>query len=137
MASSAEANAAIRMFNGTQVGGRTVRVNFPEVPRGGEREVMGPRTRASSRGYVDSLYKVYAGNLGWSVTSESLKDAFSQQPGLLGAKVLYENFSGRSRGFGFVSFASPEDAQLAIEKMNGKVRFLSSPSILSCPLQTD
>ena len=123
MASGDDAKVAIRMFDGTLVGGRTVKVNFPEVPRGGEREVMGPRTRASSRGYVDSPYKVYAGNLGWSVTSESLKDAFSDQPGLLGAKVIYEHLSGRSRGFGFVSFASLEDAQSAIEKMNGKVRF--------------
>lgn len=120
MASSDDAKAAIRMFNGTQVGGRTVKVNFPEVPRGGEREVMGPRTRASSRGYMDSPYKVYVGNLGWSVSSEILKDTFSHLPGLLGAKVIYESFSGRSRGYGFVSFTSPKDAQFAIETMNGK-----------------
>ncbi|KAJ6841383.1 RNA-binding protein CP33, chloroplastic [Iris pallida] len=120
MANTEEANKAIRMFNGSQVGGRTVKVNFPEVPRGGEREVMGPRTRSVSRGYIDSPYKVYAGNLGWTLTSEALKDAFSMQPGLLDAKVIYERDSGRSRGYGFVSFSSAEDAQSAIEALNGK-----------------
>ncbi|XP_020275448.1 RNA-binding protein CP33, chloroplastic [Asparagus officinalis] len=120
MASNDDAKAAIRMFNGTQVGGRTVKVNFPEVPRGGEREVLGPRARSNSRGYMDSPYKIYAGNLGWSVTSDSLKEAFSDQPGVLGAKVIYEQFSGRSRGFGFVTFVSEEDVQNAMEAMNGK-----------------
>lgn len=123
MASSEDAKAAIRMFDGSQIGGRTVKVNFPEVPRGGEREVMGPRMRANSRGYVDSPYKVYAGNLRWTVTSESLKDAFSDQPGVLSARIVYERDTGRSRGYGFIAFASPEDAQSAIEKMNGKVNF--------------
>ncbi|XP_068650631.1 33 kDa ribonucleoprotein, chloroplastic [Aristolochia californica] len=119
MGSVEEAKQAIRLFNGSQVGGRSVRVNFPEVPRGGEREVMGPRIRSSYRGFVDSPYKIYAGNLGWSLTSDALKDAFSSQPGLLGAKVVYDKISGRSRGFGFVSFASSEAAQDAIEAMNG------------------
>ncbi|KAG9445274.1 hypothetical protein H6P81_016614 [Aristolochia fimbriata] len=114
-----EAKQAIRLFNGSQVGGRSVRVNFPEVPRGGEREVLGPRIRSSYQGFVDSPNKIYAGNLGWSLTSEALKEAFRTQPGLLGAKVVYERRSGRSRGFGFVSFDSPAAAQDAIEAMNG------------------
>eukprot|EP00262_Sarcandra_glabra_P005260 TRINITY_DN1666_c1_g1_i1.p1 TRINITY_DN1666_c1_g1~~TRINITY_DN1666_c1_g1_i1.p1 ORF type:complete len:287 (-),score=56.23 TRINITY_DN1666_c1_g1_i1:614-1474(-) len=119
MGSVEEAKEAMRMFNGSQVGGRTVKVNFPEVPRGGEREVMGPRMRGSHRGFVESSYKIYAGNLGWTLTSEALKDAFADQPGVLGAKVLYERDSGRSRGFGFVSFVSEEEAQSAIDAMNG------------------
>lgn len=121
MASNEDANNAIRMYDGSQIGGRTVKVNFPEVPRGGEREMMGPpRGSSKSRGYVDSPYKVYCGNLGWTVTSESLKDAFFDQPGLLGAKVIYQHDSGRSRGFGFVTFSSAEEAQNAIQTMNGK-----------------
>ncbi|CAL9207524.1 unnamed protein product [Musa hybrid cultivar] len=119
MASVEEANEAIRMFDGSQVGGRTVKVNFPEVPRGGEREVLGPRMR--SRGFVDSPYKVYAGNLGWSLTSQALRDAFFSQPGLLGAKVIFDRDTGRSRGFGFVTFTSAEECQAAIEAMNGVV----------------
>ncbi|KAF9593717.1 hypothetical protein IFM89_024721 [Coptis chinensis] len=92
-----EAKDTIRMFNGALVGGRSVKVNFPEVPRGGEREVMGPKIRSSYRGFVESPYKIYAGNLSWRLTSEGLRDAFDGQPGLLSARVIYERDSGRSR----------------------------------------
>lgn len=98
-----------------------MRVNFPEVPKGGEREVLGPRIRNSNRGFVDSPHKIYAGNLGWGLTSEGLRDAFEDQPGLLSAKVIYERNSGRSRGFGFVSFETVEAAQSALNTMNGVV----------------
>ncbi|KAK1404649.1 33 kDa ribonucleoprotein, chloroplastic [Heracleum sosnowskyi] len=80
MAGVEEAKVAIRMFNGSQVGGRTVKVNFPEVPRGGEREVMGPKIRSSYQSFVDSPHKLYAGNLSWSVTSQQLKEFFADQP---------------------------------------------------------
>lgn len=119
MASVQEAKEAIRMFNGSQIGGRTVKVNFPEVPRGGEREVMGPKIRRSNKEFIESPHKIYAGNLSWIITSEKLKDAFAGQPGLLSAKVIYEKHSGRSRGFGFVTFSSPEAAESALNAMNG------------------
>lgn len=119
MGSVEEAQEAIRMFDGSQVGGRTVKVNFPEVPKGGEREVMGPRIRNSNRGFVDSPHKLYAGNLGWGLTSEGLRDAFANQPGLLSAKVIYDRNSGKSRGFGFISFESAEAVESALDAMNG------------------
>ncbi|XP_010515700.1 PREDICTED: RNA-binding protein CP33, chloroplastic [Camelina sativa] len=114
-----EAKEAIQMFNTSQIGGRTVKVNFPEVPRGGEREVMRTKIRDNNRSYVDSPHKIYAGNLGWNLTSQGLKDAFGDQPGVLGAKVIYERNTGRSRGFGFISFESGEDVQSALATMNG------------------
>ncbi|KAB2086879.1 33 kDa ribonucleoprotein, chloroplastic [Gossypium arboreum] len=119
MGSVDEAKEAIRLFDGSQVGGRTVKVNFPEVPKGGEREVMGPRIRRSYTSFIDSPYKIYAGNLGWRVTSEGLRDAFASQPGLLSAKVIYEKDTGRSRGFGFISFESAETVESALTAMNG------------------
>ncbi|KAM1079196.1 hypothetical protein ACFX2B_013787 [Malus domestica] len=120
MSTVEEAQDAIRMFDGSQVGGRTVKVNFPEVPRGGEREMLGPnRPRAGFKVYIDSPHKVYAGNLSWGLTSQGLKDAFEDQPGLLGAKVIYERVSGRSRGFGFVTFETNEAAESAVAAMNG------------------
>uniref|UniRef100_A0A2P2IQ46 Uncharacterized protein MANES_09G044400 n=2 Tax=Rhizophora mucronata TaxID=61149 RepID=A0A2P2IQ46_RHIMU len=119
MGSVEEANEAIRMFNGAEVGGRTLRVNFPEVPKGGEREIMGPRIRSSYKGFVDSPHKIYAGNLGWGLTSQGLRDAFANQQGLLSAKVIYERETGRSRGFGFVTFETAEDADAAMSALNG------------------
>ncbi|XP_021289570.1 33 kDa ribonucleoprotein, chloroplastic [Herrania umbratica] len=119
MASVDDAKEAIRLFDGSQVGGRTVKVNFPEVPRGGEREVMGPKIRRGYKSFLDSPYKIYAGNLGWGVTSQGLRDAFASQPGLMSAKVIYERDTGRSRGFGFVSFESAETVEAALNAMNG------------------
>lgn len=99
-----------------------MRVNFPEVPKGGEKEAMAPRIRSTYKGFIDSPHKIYAGNLGWGLTSQGLRDAFANQPGLLSAKVIYERNTGRSRGFGFVSFESAENAEAALTAMNGVVR---------------
>ncbi|KAK3227033.1 hypothetical protein Dsin_006895 [Dipteronia sinensis] len=132
MKSMEEAKEAIRLFDGSLIGGRTVKVNFPEVPRGGERTIMGPkikrggerdvmepRIQNSYHGYIDSPHKIYAGNLGWGLSSQGLRDVFADQPGLLSAKVIYERDSGRSRGFGFVSFETAEDAESALNALNG------------------
>ncbi|KAK7278748.1 hypothetical protein RJT34_23784 [Clitoria ternatea] len=117
-----EAEEAIQMFDGSEVGGRTIKVNFPEIPKTGKRLVKG----SPYRGFVDSPYKIYAGNLGWSLTSQSLKDAFAEQLGFLSAKVLYERNSGKSRGYGFVTFETAEDAEAALNAMNG-VEFQGRP----------
>ncbi|GFQ01428.1 33 kDa ribonucleoprotein chloroplastic [Phtheirospermum japonicum] len=114
-----EAKEAIRLFDGSQIGGRTAKVNFPEVPRGGEREVMSPKIRSSYQGFVDSPYKIYAGNLSWNLTSQALREAFAEQPGFLSAKVIYERESGRSRGFGFITFSSAEEVDSALNALNG------------------
>ncbi|KAF4402770.1 hypothetical protein G4B88_010222 [Cannabis sativa] len=114
-----EAKEAIRKFDGSQVAGRTIKVNFPEVPRGGEKELMGPKIRELNRNFVDSPHKIYAGNLGWGLTSQALKSAFANQPGVLSAKVIYERDTGRSRGFGFVTFETAEAAASALDTMNG------------------
>lgn len=106
-----------------QVGGRTVKVNFPEVPRGGEREVMGPKIQSSYQSFVDSPHKLYAGNLSWSVTSQKLREIFADQPGLLSAKVIYDRQSGRSQGYGFITFESAESVESALNELNGAVRF--------------
>ncbi|XP_058738981.1 33 kDa ribonucleoprotein, chloroplastic-like isoform X2 [Vicia villosa] len=119
MKSVEEAEAAIQMFDGSQIGGRSAKVNFPEVPRGGETLVMEKKNRNSNRGFVDSPHKIYAGNLGWALNSQDLRDAFAEQPGLLGARINYEKGTGRSRGFGFVTFETAEDLQAAMNAMNG------------------
>lgn len=118
MGSVEEAKEAIRLFDGSQVGGRTVKVNFPEVPRGGEREVMSSKIRSTYQGFVDSPHKLYASNLSWNLTSQGLKDAFADQPGFLSAKVIYDRASGRSRGFGFITFSSAEAMNNALDTMN-------------------
>ncbi len=64
--------------------------------------------------------KLYVGNLPWSMTSDSLRDMFSAYGEITDAVVISDRMSGRSKGFGFVTFANDADAQKAAAEMNDK-----------------
>jgi RNA recognition motif-containing protein len=64
--------------------------------------------------------KLYVGGLAWATTDESLKDAFSAAGKVESATVIMDKMSGRSKGFGFVEMSTEEEAQKAIEMLNGK-----------------
>ncbi|HYX33455.1 MAG: RNA-binding protein [Pseudobdellovibrionaceae bacterium] len=64
--------------------------------------------------------KLYVGNLAYSVTDQTLMDAFNQYGEVGSAKVIMDRETGRSKGFGFVEMLDSQDATLAIEKLNGK-----------------
>lgn len=64
--------------------------------------------------------KLYVGNLPYAVKDESLAEMFAEFGEITEAKVIADKFSGRSKGFGFVTFAKDEDAAKAAEAMNGK-----------------
>jgi RNA recognition motif-containing protein len=64
--------------------------------------------------------KLYVGNLSYSVRDEDLQQHFSAYGQVQSAKVMMERDTGRSKGFGFVEMASPEQAQAAIEGSHGK-----------------
>jgi RNA recognition motif-containing protein len=62
---------------------------------------------------------IYVGNLAWSVTSDDLLELFSQFGTVKSAQVIADRETGRSRGFGFVEMENDEEAQKAIEALNG------------------
>jgi|TARA_B100000315_G_scaffold257032_1_gene304549 RNA recognition motif-containing protein len=64
--------------------------------------------------------KVYVGNLPYSVDSDKLKEIFSAHGEVTEAVVISDRYSGRSKGFGFVTFTDDDGAKKAIEEMNGK-----------------
>jgi RNA recognition motif-containing protein len=64
--------------------------------------------------------KLYVGNLSFQTTSDELRDYFAQAGTVESASVVEDRMTGRSRGFGFVEMATPEDATSAIEQLNGK-----------------
>ncbi|KAM0036313.1 putative transcription factor interactor and regulator CCHC(Zn) family [Helianthus debilis subsp. tardiflorus] len=64
-------------------------------------------------------YRCFIGGLSWSTSDRALKDAFSKFGHLLDAKVVLDKVSGRSRGFGFVTFDEKQAMEDAIEAMNG------------------
>lgn len=64
--------------------------------------------------------KIYVGNLPFSVSDEDLKALFSSYGEITEAVLIKDKFSGRSKGFGFVTFSTEEAAQKAISAMNEK-----------------
>ena len=63
--------------------------------------------------------KLYVGNLSFQTSSEDLQQLFAQAGTVESAAVVEDRDTGRSRGFGFVEMASPEEGQKAIEQFNG------------------
>ncbi len=63
--------------------------------------------------------KLFVGGLSWGTTDDGLRQAFQQYGEISEAKVITDRETGRSRGFGFVTFAEGEDANTAISKLDG------------------
>jgi cold-inducible RNA-binding protein len=63
--------------------------------------------------------KLFIGGLSWDTADDGLRQAFASYGEITEAKVITDRDTGRSRGFGFVTFAQDEDAKTAISKMDG------------------
>lgn len=63
--------------------------------------------------------RLFVGSLPWSIDNNSLRDLFAQFGEITDVFVVTDRDSGRSKGFGFITFAKEEDAQKALD-MNGK-----------------
>ncbi|KAH7926502.1 RNA-binding domain-containing protein [Leucogyrophana mollusca] len=64
------------------------------------------------------MSKLYVGNLSWSTTDDSLRSTFGQFGEVTDSIVMCDRETGRSRGFGFVTMATEDQAQSAIDNMN-------------------
>jgi RNA recognition motif-containing protein len=64
--------------------------------------------------------KLFVGNLSFNITENDLQDAFAAHGTVVEANLMMDRSTGRPRGFGFVTMSTPEEAQKAIEAMNGK-----------------
>ena len=64
--------------------------------------------------------KLFVGNLSFNTTENDLQDAFAAHGTVVEANLMMDRATGRPRGFAFVTMGSPEEAQKAIEALNGK-----------------
>jgi len=64
--------------------------------------------------------KLFVGNLSFKTTENDLQDAFAAHGTVVEANLMMDRVTGRPRGFAFVTMSSPEEAQKAIEALNGK-----------------
>ncbi|HKW29279.1 MAG TPA: RNA-binding protein [Verrucomicrobiae bacterium] len=63
--------------------------------------------------------KLFVGNLSFDTTENDLQDAFAAHGTVMETNLLMDRETGRPRGFGFITMSSAEEAQKAIEAMNG------------------
>ncbi|KAH9705036.1 putative chloroplast RNA binding protein [Citrus sinensis] len=131
MASPEEAQAAVNQFDTQEVSGRIIRVEFAK-------KFKKPRPqRSASAPARETQHKLYVSNLSWKVRSTHLREFFSANFNPVSSKVVFESNEGRSAGYGFVSFATKEEAEAAISSLDGKEP-LGSVTLLAfwvtCPL---
>jgi RNA recognition motif-containing protein len=63
--------------------------------------------------------KIFVGNLSFNTTENDLQDAFAAHGTVVEATLMMDRATGRPRGFGFVTMSTAEEAQKAIEALNG------------------
>ncbi|NMC08715.1 RNA-binding protein [Candidatus Microgenomates bacterium] len=64
--------------------------------------------------------KLFIGNLSWNVRDEQLKEVFGAVGTVEEAVVIMDRIKNRSKGFGFVTMSTEEEAQAAVAELNGK-----------------
>lgn len=106
-----------------ELSGRTIKVEFAK-------QFKKPSPRPSTPQVQETRYKLYVSNLAWKARSSHLRDFVSlnfKTP--VSARVVFDGPSGKSGGYGFVSFATKEEAEEAISALNGHVRKLNFMSL--------
>ncbi|CDR46291.1 CYFA0S22e02190g1_1 [Cyberlindnera fabianii] len=104
---SESASNAFESLNGKVINGSTLTINWAYQSQ-----------QAKSN---PDAFNVFVGDLSAEINDEKLKETFAKFPSLLQAHVMWDMQSGRSRGYGFVSFEDQKDADEAISTMNGEV----------------
>ncbi|KAK5857159.1 hypothetical protein PBY51_010421 [Eleginops maclovinus] len=115
-----DANKAVEDMNGTEYNGKTVFVGRAQKKM--ERQAELKRKFELLKQERISRYQgvnLYIKNLDDTIDDEKLRKEFSPFGSITSAKVMLEE--GRSKGFGFVCFSSPEEATKAVTEMNGRI----------------
>ncbi len=66
------------------------------------------------------MKKIFVGNLSWRTTEDQLKEHFEKFGEVVSAKIVTDQMTGKSKGFGFVEMKSAESATAAIRELNEK-----------------
>eukprot|EP01026_Neomeris_dumetosa_P015451 TRINITY_DN1591_c0_g2_i7.p1 TRINITY_DN1591_c0_g2~~TRINITY_DN1591_c0_g2_i7.p1 ORF type:complete len:408 (-),score=39.14 TRINITY_DN1591_c0_g2_i7:1927-3150(-) len=101
------AEIAIQQFQGYSLYGQEIRINWA-YPSG-------------QREDVSLHHHIFVGDLSQEVTDTTLMAAFSRFMSCSGARVLWDTNTGRSKGYGFVSFRNKDEAEYAIQEVNGQI----------------
>lgn len=91
---------------------------FSDDLKPGSRERSEEMQRQSDSNYHMSN-KLFVGNLSFNTTENDLQDAFAAHGTVIETNLMMDRMSGRPRGFGFVTMSTPDEAQRAIDALNG------------------
>ncbi|EXB32996.1 31 kDa ribonucleoprotein [Morus notabilis] len=114
MACGEEAQAVIDRFNLQDVSGRIIKIELAKQFK----KPSPPRPPGPQPG--ETTHKLYVSNIEWKVRSTHLRDFVSENFKPVSARVVFDGPKGRSAGYGFVSFATREEAEAAISSLDGK-----------------
>ena len=65
--------------------------------------------------------KLFVGNLSYQATEEDLRELFQQAGAVQSVRIITDQFTGRPRGFGFIEMSTKEEADRAIDQLNGRL----------------
>ncbi|CAK9143517.1 unnamed protein product [Ilex paraguariensis] len=116
MASAEEAQAVIEKFDSNELLGRIIRIEFAKRFKKPLRSPPAPASPPPR----ETRHKLYVSNLAWKARSTHLRELFSANFEPVSARVVFDSPSGRSGGYGFVSFATKEEAEAALSALDGK-----------------
>ena len=108
-----------------EVSGRIIRVEFAKRFR------KPSPTPAPITPSQETHHKLYVSNLAWKVRGTHLREFFSVTSKPVSSRVVFESPAGRSAGYGFVSFATREEAEAALMYLNGKVSCIVVPKFIN------
>merc|ERR1719331_3418615 len=114
-----EATKAIEELNGKEIGGKAIYVGRAQKKRDRERELRDKFEQLKlERASKFTGVNLYIKNLDDAINDDKLREAFEPFGNISSAKVMSDD-KGNSKGFGFVCFASTEEATKAVSEMNG------------------
>lgn len=99
-----DANIALKTLNGKQIENNRLKINW---------------AFQSQQASTEDSFNLFIGDLNVDVDDETLGNAFKDFPSYVQAHVMWDMQTGRSRGYGFVSFNNQEEAQNAMDRMQG------------------
>jgi RNA recognition motif-containing protein len=99
-----------------EISGRAIRIEFAKRFK----KPSPPRPEGPPAG--ETRHKLYVSNLAWKVRSTHLREFVSENFKPVSARVVFDAPLGRSAGYGFVSFATREEAEAVISALEGKVK---------------
>ncbi|KAM3211443.1 hypothetical protein ACQJBY_064925 [Aegilops geniculata] len=118
MRSLAEARTAVNALDGFDLDGREMFVKLAAHVVASRRNPSLSHTPPMKDHIFESRYKIYVGNLAWSVQPQRLREHFTQCGTVVSTRLLTDRKGGRSRVYGFLSFSSAEELEAALQLNN-------------------